>query len=179
MKKEWDALEVLKHSRHDWLNQLQLIKGNIALDRKDRVDQIIDEITVNARNESNLTNLNSPELALLLITFNWNSHYHFTVEYEVLGKVRDLSHYDQDVTAWCADFFAVLNRAVHTSADNHLSLSVDLTKEHPRFFLDFSGSIQDENTMETWITVHGTNFPIRMDEIAIHKEELSLELTLL
>ncbi|MCD8502937.1 MAG: Spo0B domain-containing protein [Bacillaceae bacterium] len=32
MKKDWDdVLSVLKHSRHDWLNMVQLIKGNLAL----------------------------------------------------------------------------------------------------------------------------------------------------
>ncbi|WP_312471145.1 Spo0B domain-containing protein, partial [Neobacillus sp.] len=44
MGKEWDIVEVLRHSRHDWLNRLQLIKGNLDLNRIDRAKAVIDEI---------------------------------------------------------------------------------------------------------------------------------------
>ena len=36
MRKEWDTIEVLKHARHDWLNKLQLIKGNLSLIKIDQ-----------------------------------------------------------------------------------------------------------------------------------------------
>lgn len=44
MKKEWDVVEVLKYARHDWLNKIQLIKGNLALNRVDRANDIINTI---------------------------------------------------------------------------------------------------------------------------------------
>ncbi len=31
MEKEKELLEILRHTRHDWLNVMQLIKGNLTL----------------------------------------------------------------------------------------------------------------------------------------------------
>ncbi|MDE5052244.1 Spo0B domain-containing protein [Niallia taxi] len=31
MNRNRDTIEFLKHERHDWLNKLQLLKGNMAL----------------------------------------------------------------------------------------------------------------------------------------------------
>lgn len=33
MTSKKDMLDVLRHSRHDWLNVIQLIKGYLALER--------------------------------------------------------------------------------------------------------------------------------------------------
>lgn len=44
MSRDWSTLEVLRHARHDWLNQLQLIKANLSLGRTERANEIIEEI---------------------------------------------------------------------------------------------------------------------------------------
>lgn len=74
MSKDWSTIDVLRHARHDWLNQLQLIKANLSLNRVERANEIIEEIIVSSRHESNLMNLKVPQLAEYLITFNWLKH---------------------------------------------------------------------------------------------------------
>jgi stage 0 sporulation protein B (sporulation initiation phosphotransferase) len=74
MKKEWNIIEVLRHSRHDWLNKLQLIKGNLDLNRIDRAKAIIDEIVIETQHETKLSNLHIPLFASLLIRANWESN---------------------------------------------------------------------------------------------------------
>ena len=66
MEKEWDVVEVLRYARHDWLNKLQLIKGNLALNRLDRANEIIEEIVNESKHESKLTNINMRLFAALL-----------------------------------------------------------------------------------------------------------------
>ncbi|WP_301294369.1 Spo0B domain-containing protein [Peribacillus frigoritolerans] len=44
MDKNWTTIETLRQTRHDWLNKIQIIKGNLELNRIDRVKGIIDEI---------------------------------------------------------------------------------------------------------------------------------------
>lgn len=51
MKQNWMIVEALSHSRHDWLNKLQLIKGNLALGKVGQAENIIDGIIVEAQNE--------------------------------------------------------------------------------------------------------------------------------
>lgn len=57
MEKDWDTVELLRHSRHDWLNKIQLIKGNLTLGKIDRIKEIIDEIVYHTEQESKLSNL--------------------------------------------------------------------------------------------------------------------------
>ncbi len=39
---EWNIVDLLSHSRHDWMNKLQLIKGNLSLQKYERVNDIIE-----------------------------------------------------------------------------------------------------------------------------------------
>ncbi|WP_460138192.1 Spo0B domain-containing protein, partial [Priestia megaterium] len=62
----------------DWLNKLQLIKGNLALNRLDRANEIIEEIVNESKHESKheskLTNINMRLFAGFVMTYHWNNH---------------------------------------------------------------------------------------------------------
>ena len=79
MEKEWDIVEVLRHSRHDWLNKLQLIKGNLDLNRIDRAKAIIDEIVIEVQHESKLSNLHIPLFASLLFKVELGKYISFSL----------------------------------------------------------------------------------------------------
>jgi len=49
MEKNWTTVELLRHARHDWLNKIQLIKGNMSIGKMDRVEAIIEEIIMDAQ----------------------------------------------------------------------------------------------------------------------------------
>ena len=46
MDKNWTTFEVLRQTRHDWLNKIQIIKGNLELNKIDRVKGYIEEIII-------------------------------------------------------------------------------------------------------------------------------------
>lgn len=141
MKKEWDVLDVLKHSRHDWLNVIQLIKGNLALKKYDRLDEIIQEVVVKTQSESKLSNLYAPQFASRILVFNWEGHS-YQVEFEVEGKSCDLSRVDQPLTEFFTRFTEVLDECCECYGENHLMLTIQLTNESsPRLIFDFQGSI--------------------------------------
>ena len=75
------------------LNKLQLIKGNLDLNRIDRAKAYIDEIVIEAQHESKLSNLNLPLFASLLLRSNWEKHS-FELEYEVLKDPEPLEMND-------------------------------------------------------------------------------------
>ena len=111
MKKEWNTVEVLRHARHDWLNKLQLIKGNLDLNKLDRVREIINEIVIEAQNESKLSNLNIPQFASLLLTSNWENHS-FQLEFEVIDELKCGSIDDKVLVNWTSLLFECLNEAI-------------------------------------------------------------------
>ena len=151
MKKEWNIIEVLRHSRHDWLNKLQLIKGNLDLNRIDRAKAIIDEIVIETQHETKLSNLHIPLFASLLIRANWESNI-FTLEYEVLQESGILYINELALTEWTEEFFSCLNESITALDENHLAVSIDSQEDGARFFFDFSGIIKQKARIEKFLT---------------------------
>lgn len=151
MENKWDIVEVLRHSRHDWLNRLQLIKGNLDLNRIDRARAYIDEIVIEVQHESKLSNVHLPMFAALLLKSNWEKHL-FQVEYEVLNGSEALKINDLSLTNWTASFFTCLNQAIEPFQENHLSITIEPQIDGVRFFFDFSGIIIKNELIEQFLT---------------------------
>ncbi|EIT85331.1 sporulation initiation phosphotransferase [Fictibacillus macauensis ZFHKF-1] len=122
-RKKWSTLDVVRHARHDWLNDLQLIKTNLSLGRTDRVEEIIAAIVQSSRHESHLMNINVPELAEFLITYNWLK-YPIVLSVEVTGQVKDLSKIEAPLLHCCESLIALLNEAVDPLSENKLTLTI-------------------------------------------------------
>ena len=172
MEKEWNIVEVLRHTRHDWLNRLQLIKGNLDLDRVDRAKNIIDEIIIESQQESKLSNLHMPIFASLLLKANWENHL-FQLEYVVLEdsdlpKINELL-----LTTWTNSFFACLNSSIDAFHENHLLITIDPQIDVARFFFDFSGIIKNKERIEQFLAKRD-----KMDWTIVVKEFSEYELAL-
>ncbi|MFS0775812.1 sporulation initiation phosphotransferase B [Neobacillus sp. 3P2-tot-E-2] len=170
MEKEWDIVEVLRHSRHDWLNRLQLIKGNLDLNRIDRAKEYINEIVIEAQHESKLSNLHLPIFSSLLFKSNWESHL-FQLEYEVLNEVEAVEINDNILSNWTKSFFICLDRAIEAFQENHLSITIQPQSDGVRFFFDFSGIIIKKELIEQFLTA--TEIKVTVKEFS--ENELGLE----
>jgi stage 0 sporulation protein B (sporulation initiation phosphotransferase) len=104
MADKWTPVELLRHARHDWLNQVQLIKANLSMNRPERVKEIIDEIIEASREEARLSNLKTPKFAEFLLLFNWNNNS-LRIKYSVESEQADLSEMD-DALFQAASFIA-------------------------------------------------------------------------
>jgi stage 0 sporulation protein B (sporulation initiation phosphotransferase) len=172
MEKDWDIVKVLRHSRHDWLNRLQLIKGNLDLNRIDRARAVIDEIVIEMQNEIKLTNLHLSLFASLLLKFNWENPS-FKLEYEVLQDSKLLLMNDVFLTNWTTSFFSCLNEAVEPFQENHLSLAIDPQSKGIRFFFDFSGIIIKSELIEKFLADQKIGLDLIIKEFS--ESELALE----
>jgi stage 0 sporulation protein B (sporulation initiation phosphotransferase) len=150
MSENWGILDALRHARHDWMNDLQLIKGNLELNRIERAKQVIDTMVITAQNESKLSNLKLPSLAEWILTYNWSTHL-VKLEFEVgqTGFTDRLN--DQKLVFLCKEMLELLESNVETNAENQLSLIINLSEEHPRFIFDFTGILKETNVLEEWI----------------------------
>ncbi len=153
MKNNWKTVDLLRYARHDWLNKVQLIKGNLALDRIDRVNEIVEEIVIGAQNESRLTNLQIPVTAEWVLTYNWTASPLF-LEFEVSADEADISACDASLAGWLRGFAAELGKLVKEGYEQHLMLSFQLLDEDPKMAFDFTGGLLDVEPLRKWCREH-------------------------
>ncbi|MFD9624903.1 Spo0B domain-containing protein [Peribacillus muralis] len=124
MDKNWTTIETLRQTRHDWLNKIQIIKGNLELNRIDRVKGIIDEIIIETQNEARLSSLNLPKFTEMLLTSNWNNGS-FHCEYEIIDVFKGSVEMDELMYRWTNDYFTILDKSLDPSFENSLTVSLD------------------------------------------------------
>jgi stage 0 sporulation protein B (sporulation initiation phosphotransferase) len=172
MEKEWDIIEVLRHSRHDWLNRLQIIKGNLDLNRVDRAKEVIDEIIIEAQNETKLSNLQLPQFASLLLKSNWENSS-LKLEYEVFEDSKTFIINDLFLTNWTNAFFTCLNKSIEAFQENHLSITIEPQIDGVRFFFDFSGIIINKELINQFLESKSSDMELLLKEFS--ENELAIE----
>jgi stage 0 sporulation protein B (sporulation initiation phosphotransferase) len=176
MRKKWDTVEVLSHSRHDWLNKIQLIKGNLALNNVEKVHAIIEDIVQQSTNESNLSNLHANNFASYLLTVNWEGKP-FVVEFEVFNSGVHLSKYDEMLTEWFTQFFLTLEDVVCEAEENNIMLSFQLLNDEQSISVDFSGKVNDVKKVHSFLH-NQPECSMSITDINIREEELVFTLRL-
>jgi stage 0 sporulation protein B (sporulation initiation phosphotransferase) len=156
MSENWGVVEALRHARHDWMNDLQLIKGNLDLDRVERAKQVIEEMVLVAQNESKLSNLKLPLLAEWILTYNWSRHL-IKLDFEVLQLESAHGLEDRRLYNWCKEFLEFLESNVMNNVENQLSILLNITKEHSRLIFDFTGILKSTSVVEDWIKNQQSN----------------------
>ncbi|KHD86869.1 sporulation protein [Bacillus ginsengihumi] len=159
--KNWTTVEVLRHARHDWLNKIQLVKGYASLNKLDNIKGIVDEIIQEARQESMLSNLNLPQFAELLLTYNWRAKY-FQIEYEILNVDASKLPNDETLSNWMSHFLERLEKAISNFGDNQLYIRLDTSTSVVRFNFEFSGTINNIEMLDHWFKEQGE------DSIVVH-----------
>lgn len=172
MDKDWNIVEVLRHSRHDWLNRLQLIKGNLDLNRIDRAKAVIDEIVIETQQEAKLSNMKLPQFAALLLKYNWENPS-IQLEYEVLQDSACYRIEEQQLTNLTSSFLVCLNQSIDEFQENHLAITIDSQKNGVRFFFDFNGIIINREQIEKFLTDQTRLMEISVKEFTM--SELSIE----
>lgn len=150
MDKEWTTVDILRHSRHDWLNRIQLIKGNLDLNKLERVKAIIDEIVIEAQHEARLSNLRMPKTAELLLTCNWVTRP-FKLEYEVLDIKAGCENMDTFLYGWTGALFDVLAVALEPYEDNQLLLSFWENEKKVCFSFELQGKLRNEASLRHYL----------------------------
>lgn len=146
--KQMDVLNTLRHYRHDWLNHLQLINGYLAMGRIEKVENLINEMVMQAKNESHLSNLNMNELAENILTFNWQGHS-FWLNFEIISETRDWSKWEQLIISYFENIMSLLDNHTISGEEQHAIVIInDLDKKSVD--VDFQGSLRiDEDWCES------------------------------
>ncbi|QKS70758.1 Spo0B domain-containing protein [Paenalkalicoccus suaedae] len=156
--KQWDMLDVLRHYRHDRLNDLQLIKGYLKIGRLDKVEAIVELVVQQAFNESRLSSMGFDQFAKRLISYNWESRP-FIVQYEVSTEDPDWSMHENDLVSLFNLLSDIFDGKTAGSVENELLINLSETDGKYVEF-DFHGKLIDIKAFEeelqqlkkVWIT---------------------------
>jgi stage 0 sporulation protein B (sporulation initiation phosphotransferase) len=146
---ESHILDILRCVRHDFLNELQVLKANVALNKMDRVKTIIEEIVNKARNEAKLTNLHIPKLAMLLIGYNWKPQP-FKLELEVTGDDADWYAYDEGLFTLVQDILNAFGKSSDRYTDNTVSISIHSDETSGTISICYSGKITNHEFLHQY-----------------------------
>ncbi|WP_079479538.1 Spo0B domain-containing protein [Halobacillus salinus] len=94
---EKEIIALLRHKRHDWMNQIQLIQGYASLGKQERLMDQIGQIKEEAEQERRLLNSRAPHFTLWMLSFNHDVDQ-FRLRYELKEEI-DLSRHDLDLLA--------------------------------------------------------------------------------
>ncbi|WP_163526471.1 Spo0B domain-containing protein [Halobacillus ihumii] len=106
MSKE-EIIAILRHKRHDWMNQIQLIQGYASMGKIDKLQLQLNRISQESEQERRLLNSGAYEFSVWLLTFNWNQEQYRLV-YSIHENV-DLPRHDQKVTAYAKRLLTLLD----------------------------------------------------------------------
>lgn len=91
---EMSMVRILQTTRHDLMNNLQVIQGYLSMDKIDVVKKKLAECIDYYDQERKLININAPHFILWVIQFN-HRHENIQLIYHIEGESLDLGKVDQ------------------------------------------------------------------------------------
>lgn len=137
-RQQTELLQVLSLYRHEWMNHIQVLMGYIGLGKPERIQEYMGKIKAKVHQESCLSKLGVPELALYYYTFALH-HRSLALELELEQEIT-LEHLpDSGVQAGkliiaLIELFA--SEALPDS-EQHNALSLSFDQEEAGILLDF------------------------------------------
>ncbi|MCD5323714.1 MULTISPECIES: Spo0B domain-containing protein [Pontibacillus] len=122
MMKVDEVENLLRHYRHDWMNQLQLVYGYATMDKMELVKEKLQHIIADSREESKLMNLKAPHFSLWVVQFHVR-HNQFHMTYHVDSSL-DLSAFDQSLVHSLEEFMMHLEKHVNERDLYEIEMSV-------------------------------------------------------
>ncbi|WP_280768629.1 Spo0B domain-containing protein [Salipaludibacillus daqingensis] len=168
-KQEWDVLNILRHYRHDWLNHLQLINGYLAMGRVEKVEHLINELVIQSKNESQLSNLNMNDFAEQILTFNWKG-YSFRLSFEVVSNTKDWSNWEKVIISYFQYITTLLeDHTTHGEEQHAIIVLNDIEKKTVE--VDFQGSLRIDDEWREKITQLEQQYEDHIEQIEWNESE--------
>ncbi|TDQ37971.1 Spo0B C-terminal domain-containing protein [Aureibacillus halotolerans] len=148
--KKWSSVELIRHYRHEWLNKLQIIHGNLQLNNTAEAERIVEQIIHATINESNLTNTGMDRLTEYLLTFSWTTRV-CLIDYEVIGEVREIKTLDDAIYTFVSSFVDTIEHNADTSKEQWVAVTLELASDGVHCNLSFEGKLVDEAPLNRWL----------------------------
>ncbi|GAA0355034.1 Spo0B domain-containing protein [Bacillus horti] len=145
-----DLLEYLRHYRHDWMNHMQLMKAYLSMDKIQDAQRYMDQIISSAQNEAKLCELDDPELAFYLLTYNWRNQRSIRIEVEVVHEQEML--YNVSIASkyphlhmWIREITGMIEERVDPYEENQLFYIFAVGQDCLKLRMEFEGIWDEES----------------------------------
>ncbi|AOM82471.1 Spo0B domain-containing protein [Salisediminibacterium beveridgei] len=155
MNKSLNKVEILSHSRHDWLNQIQLIDGYLSLGHTDKAKQVIQRVVAQSLNESELMKMKAPSFIEDVLTFNWYDHA-FTLSFEAIVE-QDWSSVDGLLSDCLRSLADILDAHSETGSEQDMAMMIQ-DGDQKQVTFHFQGKLQLHDTFLNDISAFTAKF---------------------
>ncbi|WP_117170430.1 Spo0B domain-containing protein [Paraliobacillus sediminis] len=148
--KDEDVVDLLRHYRHDWMNELQLIMGYAQLGKLDKVQQKIEQSVERAVSERKMQNMSLPKMVLWLTQFNWRfDNYQLT---HIINTSETLSIDDQKLYEQLERIMVHFTKYCMKTEMYHGTINIQqLNNQQLKIQLSFSGIFEKSNELKNEI----------------------------
>ncbi|MDF2607659.1 MAG: hypothetical protein K0S34_1855 [Bacillales bacterium] len=171
-----DKLDIIRLIRHDWLNRLQVIQGNIVLEKYDTANEYIKEVIHKERNSSVLATTEMPKVTFLLLSHNWKSSP-IILDFEVTGEVFILDSIDDSLEAVLKNLIQVLEKYAVSSSNHFLNVDFGYT-DSLTIYIDYNGEQKELDEFKNWLKSLDEMGLFKQNLIAIENKQISFEIML-
>ncbi|MDY0396862.1 Spo0B domain-containing protein [Virgibacillus halophilus] len=152
-----EVLHLLRHCRHDLMNQIQLLQGYMSMNRPEKVKQKLHEMVVEADQQRKLMDLQANEFALWLLQVNM-SVGQIRVSFEVNDVRENLQCMDAKLLEQTKQMFAAVEAAGDKNEMYFISMNIckpENVKATVEIQCRLSAKGIDENKMTTLLQRQG------------------------
>ncbi|CAM3094855.1 Spo0B domain-containing protein [Sporolactobacillus spathodeae] len=150
---EEEGVKIISSARHVLLNQLQLIKGYLYMQKTQKANEIIDQITEQLREQARLSRLNLPKVTFFLTTAVWSA-LPFQIAVHVAEGLRPLSEapvgakrlsiIDEQLTMLFAELLTYFKQYASELTDNFFDLYILNDTSGLQIKILYSGALQQK-----------------------------------
>ncbi len=171
-----NALDVINHQRHDWMNELQLLYGYVRLKKFDKLPDCVETIKERMADESRISKLGSPELVVYLLKNRVSGlmmplevHLSETVELSrlALGTSQD------QITELIERAVQVYRFAPKANGQAVAPLKLSISVEDNRLWIDFDyqGKLLRPDEVASQLQQMATERGVRLEQLSNQEQD--------
>lgn len=144
-------LEIIQLQRHDFLNHLQVISGFQQLNKPDRIQEYVKQVTVEIAEMSKTTRLKMPEVAAAVLAgFYEASKYEFKIELTVNSTLGDCEVPGPAAGGALESVFNCIFANIASSATGERCLKINFAEHENEYSISFKSHASCINDQETY-----------------------------
>ncbi|WP_368633945.1 Spo0B domain-containing protein [Kurthia gibsonii] len=154
--------EVLRHIQHDFLNQLQLIKMNLALDHVEEVNQLVDQLSTKYQRFSIINGLKCAHLIEWLQTCQWRfPSITITMESDISDSAP--AEWDVPLRNYLESSLQSVHETIDPFVEQNCHIYVMSTKQKVEVAVEMKGYFEKSDF----------SIPIQSEDLSVIHEEYS------
>lgn len=121
-----DVMDLIRHYRHDLLNELQLIHGYASMGKPEKINEKVKRMIEHYQEERKLFGFQCPYFTIWLMSFNWE-YSQFQINYRA-EDIGDISNMDLTLFSSCKEIFSIIPQ--HTDENHVYKGELEIQKQH-------------------------------------------------